>query len=62
MDPASITLLSFIGMSFIGACCAIYQDLQADQMIRIRIFKRNKYRSRKPRRMIILSPIPEGVE
>jgi hypothetical protein len=68
MDPASIVLLSMIGMSFLGSLCAIYNDARADEQLRINLIKhRRSYyytfgRKRRRRTMKIPSPIPEGIE
>lgn len=67
MDPASIILLSLMGLSFAGSCCAIYHDARADEIARIRrLAKRRQFYfsfgQRKQRAMQIPSPVPEGIE
>jgi hypothetical protein len=68
MDPASTILLSMIGISLVGSCCAIYNDIRADEEIRINLIRhrRNYYytfkRKKRGRAMRIPSPIPEGIE
>jgi hypothetical protein len=68
MDPASVILLSMIGISLAGSCCAIYNDMRADEELRTNLItcKRNYYytfkRKKKGRSIRILSPIPEGIE